>query len=143
MREYEFRGKIINTDVWVYGNLRIHLVDGDLTQTEKSYFIEYDYMDKIGKVFRDSYEVEESTIGQFTGLKDYDGNKIYEQDVVEYGYESNLTKGIVKFGSFSHSKCSEYNCEHYGYYIEVEESDCECKLDLEYMIEYSSVRVVK
>ena len=78
MREYEFRGKLLNTDVWIYGNLRINLTDGDLTQTEKSYFIEYNYMNKIGQVFRDCYEVEPSTIGQFTELLDYNGNRIYE-----------------------------------------------------------------
>lgn len=141
MREYEFRGKLLNTDVWIYGNLRIHLTDGDLTQTEKSYFIEYDYMNKIGQVFRDCYEVEPSTIGQFTELLDYDGNRIYEQDIVEYG--CNHTKGVVKFGEFNHSKCSEHSCNHYGYYIEVDEPNFKCKLDLSYMIECSSIRVIK
>ena len=83
MRDYEFRGKLLNTNVWIYGNLRIHLVDGDLTQTEKRYYIEYNYMDKQGKVFRDSYEVDPSTIGQFTGLVDKKNVKIYDGDFIQ------------------------------------------------------------
>ena len=57
MREYEFRGKLLNTNVWIYGNLRIHLVDGDLEQKEKRYFIEYNYMNKDGKVYREAKEL--------------------------------------------------------------------------------------
>ena len=83
MRDYEFRGKLLNTNVWIYGNLRIHFVDGDLEQKNNRYFIEYNYMDKHGKVHRDSYEVDPSTIGQFTGLYDKNKVKIYEDDIIE------------------------------------------------------------
>lgn len=49
----------------------------------------------------DIYEVDEKTICQYTGLKDKNGNKIWENDIVEL-YDTNNNykwKAIVKFGN--------------------------------------------
>ena len=76
MREILFRGKRVDNGDWIVGFLEFHLVDGDLTKTKQDAFITYDYMDKIGKVYRDRFDVIPETAGQFTGVKDKNNNLV-------------------------------------------------------------------
>lgn len=83
MRDYEFRGKRLDNGEWVYGSLTVRLVDGYLDHNKKQYYIQYDYMNSYGQVFTDKFEVNPSTIGQFTGLVDKKKVKIYEGDIIQ------------------------------------------------------------
>ena len=89
MREIEFRGKRKDNGKWIYGSL---LID----EIQNSYVI-VDNQEGIGR------EVVPETIGQYTGLKDKNGKKIYEGDIVKAFYFETEVTGKIEFiyGTFA------------------------------------------
>ena len=80
MREILFRGKRTDNDEWIEGYL--HKIDG-VGKGYRAYGIQVQDIDSY-MCRPHSHEVQPKTVGQFTGLTDKNGTKIFEGDVVRF-----------------------------------------------------------
>lgn len=87
MREFEFRGiaveELVSESQWLNDGFGIHTVkyvDGK----EECYLYTWNGV----------YEVTKESVGQYTGLKDKEGKKLYEGDIYHMG-DPNITYTVV------------------------------------------------
>lgn len=79
-REILFRGKRLDNNEWLYGS--------HFTDSGEDYIIPQNL---LGINDYEEYQVDQNTVGQFTGLCDKNGVKIFENDIVR---KRDLTFGL-------------------------------------------------
>ena len=114
MREILFRGKRTDNGEWVYGNL----VRG--CDKKYSYIVEFGNEE----LCRNYVDVNPETIGQYTGLTDKNGKRIFEGDMIN-PFDDEIDKMVVEFrlGQFllclygERGYMAEYGWEEEGNYV--------------------------
>lgn len=88
MQKILFRGKSVETGEWIYGYL--------IRREERSgYACAGKCFIDNGQPFNKAVEVVPITVGQYTGVNDVDGEKIFEGDVLRTTYDD--SEYIVRF----------------------------------------------
>lgn len=113
MREILFRGKRVDNGEWVEGFYACVL---------DTHYIITGRFDSLtnGIINSEAYKVDPSTVGQFTGLTDCNGVKIFEGDIVRYGQ-----RGEVEYNSGSAQFTLNFTNSTYEGFDKIPFCDCE------------------
>ena len=95
MRKILFRGKRVDNGEWVYGNLNYGTIE--IKSIKDSYYISDFDVNPWDKKF---YPVIPESAGQYTGLTDKNGKKIFEGDIIHLEY-SQVFFGGEYFGEYT------------------------------------------
>lgn len=118
MRDYIFHGKRVDNGEWVEG-----------------YYCKAEKLDKSGyehfiieeSADGSSHLIEPESVGQYTGMNDKSGRRIFEGDIVQYQtYDDFDCQSVVKFGAYTQDGSGgEYTGNRcLGFYVDVNNFTC-------------------
>ena len=103
MREILFRGKNVDSGEWVYGGYSLY---------PHTRFPCKPTIYEVDSGCWNPVEIVPDTLGQYTGLNDKNGKRIFEGDIIRY----HEAVGSVRFGTYP--SAYESRNTHAGFYIE-------------------------
>ena len=114
-REIKFRGKCLQSGKWVYGSL---LVDNGLYTIYTPIPNDKMLTSPLGTE-GDWYQVDPKTVGQFTGITNFDKVKLFDSDILDFiVFDHNSAeyrhKGCIVFSGSAFEIWSKPNCAFFG-----------------------------